>query len=191
LPLFGHRIKAGYHPQNLFKKSASSTTVIPPVVTSTSLKPSRLTEKQPRMDDEMDIDALVHGSTFTTGKAPSESSSSAGTHAAEEPARLSRAQTSTVKSNSTYNKLSPDKGKRGIDLSGGTKETSLGKSTPSGRKLTIEEYRAKRAKTTAGSQLRESTIDQPTASKRVPPPSTKPKSGLFIPKTKRAVDKVS
>jgi hypothetical protein len=143
------------------------------------------------MDDEMDSDKSVNGSTSTSGSTPSKSSISARTHTTEETARLSRAQTSTIKANSEYNKLSPDKEKRGIDSSGSTKEMSLEKVTPSGRKLTIEEYRAKRAKITPGAHIPNNTNDQTTTGKRVPPSSVKPKSGLFIPKTKRNIDKVS
>lgn len=161
------------------------------MVTSASLQPSKLTEKRPRMDVDMDIDKSVHGSTSTTGSTPIKSSNSARTHAHEENARLSRVNTSTAKANSGYNKLSPEKEKRGIDLSGDTKEMSQTKITPSGRKLTIEEYRAKRAKIAPGAQILDTTIDQTTANKRAPPPSTKPKAGLFIPKTKRNIDKVS
>lgn len=103
--------------------------------------------------------------------------------------------TSTTTEKADYIQTNLNRNKRGIEgISDPSSSSAIAPpkdSDNSGgtRKLTIEEYRAKRAKM--------ATSNRPVdirSSKHIPPPpsSNKPKPGLFIPKSKRPVaDKVS
>jgi hypothetical protein len=103
--------------------------------------------------------------------------------------------TSTTTEKADYIQTSLNRNKRGIegiiDANSSSAIAPRKDSDISGgsRKLTLEEYRAKRAKMATSSRPADIR-----SSKHIPPPplSSKPKPGLFIPKSKRPVaDKVS
>jgi hypothetical protein len=107
--------------------------------------------------------------------------------------RRDRASTTTEKTD--YVQTSLNRNEHGTEVINNTDSSSAiaprkdSDISSGSRKLTLEEYRAKRAKMATSSRPAEGR-----SGKQIPPPpsSSKPKSGIFIPKSKRPVaDKVS